>query len=409
MPVFEYTAINPTGKDVKGLIDAENVRVARQRLRGQGIFPTDIKESNEAATTSRTKDVKRIFKANRVSTKELAVATRQLATLVGAGLPLVSALAALSDQTDAPVLKRIVIDVREKVEEGESLAKALGNFPKSFPSLYINMVSSGEASGTLDAVLLNLADYLEAQLELQRKISSALMYPIIMLIICSLVIVGLLVFLVPRIVEMFKKQGATLPFLTRITIGVSDFIVHYWYLIILLIVGVAWYLRWFYKQPHGRDQIDRLLLRVPLYGSIYRKISTGRITRTLGTLLSSGVGLLAALDITRNIVQNVHFAKALEDAKEGVREGRSLAKELGKSGLFPSMVGHMIAIGEKSGELESMLVKTGRAYETEVNATISGLTSLIEPLMLIVVGCIVFIIVISVLLPMVDLISVVQQ
>ncbi len=407
MPVFEYTAINPSGKDIKGLVDAESLRTARQKLRTQGIFPTSIVESNEVAKSSR-RDVKRFFQSNRVTTKELAVATRQLATLVGAGLPLVSALAALSDQTDAPVLKRITIDVRERVEQGESLAKSLGNFPKSFPTLYINMVSSGEASGTLDTVLLNLADYLEAQLELQRKITSALMYPAIMLSVCSLVITGLLVFLVPRIVEMFKKQGATLPLPTRITIGISDIIINYWYLIGIFIVGAVMYVKWYYRQPKGRAHLDRILLKLPLFGPVYTKVSTGRITSTLGTLLASGVDLLAALDITRNIVQNVHFRRALEDARDGVREGRSLAKELGKSGLFPSMVGHMVAIGEKSGELESMLVKTGKAYQSEVNATLSGLTSLIEPLMLIVVGCIVFGIVISVLMPMADLISVVQ-
>ena len=408
MPVFEYTAINPSGKDVKGLVDAENLRAARQKLRAQGTFPTHIRESN-AATTTKKRDVKQFFVSTKVSTRELASATRQLATLVTAGLPLVSALAALSDQTETSVLKRIIIDVREKVEEGEPLAKALGKFPKAFPSLYINMVSSGEASGQLDTVLTNLADYLEGQVKLGQRIRGALMYPVIMLVICSLVIMGLLVFLVPRIVEMFEKQGAVLPLPTRITIGISNFLIGYWFLIALFIAGAIAYVWWFYKQKVGREKIDRLLLHLPLFGSVYTKISTGRITRTLGTLLSSGVELLAALDITRNIVENVHFGRAIDDAKEGVREGRSLAKEFSKSGLFPPVVGHMIAVGEKSGELEAMLVRTGKTYEAEVESTLSGLTSLIEPLMLIGVGVIVFGIVISVLLPMADLISVVQR
>ena len=409
MPVFEYVALNSSGREIKGNVDAENIRAARQRLRTQGIFPTTINESNEVAKGSSSRDVKKLFVSNRVSTKELSIATRQLSTLITAGLPLVNALAALADQTDSPVLKRIFVDIREKVEEGRSLAAALGEFPKSFPRLYINMVSSGEASGTLDTVLINLADYLEAQLELQRKVSSALMYPIIMLSICSLVITGLLVFLVPRIFEMFQKQGGTLPLPTRITLAISNFMIHYWYLIIAALVGGFIGIRSYYRQPKGRENIDRWLLRVPIFGHVYTKICTGRITRTLGALLASGVGLLQALEITRNIVANVHFAKSLDDAKEGVREGRSLAKELAKSGLYPSMVGHMIAIGEKSGELEGMLIKTGRAYESEVNATLSGLTSLIEPLMLIVVGGIVFMIVLSVLLPMAELISVVQK
>ena len=408
MPVYEYRAITPSGKESKGLIDAENARAARQKLRSQDIFATDIRESSEAAKAP-TRDVKRLFQSNRVSTGDLSIATRQLATLVGAGLPLVNALSALGEQTESAVLKRIIVDVRERVEEGDSLAKALGGFPKAFPTLYVNMVAAGEASGSLDKVLVNLSEYLETQLTLQRKIISALTYPAVMLIVCTLVIVGLLVFLVPRIVEMFEKQKVALPFLTQITVGFSAFLTHYWWLLILLIVLLVAALRWYYRQPYGRRYIDRTLIKLPIFGGIYTKICSGRITRTLGALLSGGVGLLGAIDLTKNIVQNVHFVEALESAKEGVREGRSLAKELGRSGLFPPMVTQMIAIGEKSGELESMLDKTGRAYETEVSATLSGITALIEPLMLIAVGCVVFIIVISVMLPMPALMSGLQR
>ncbi len=408
MPIFEYSAINPSGKNIKGVIDAENVRVARQKLRAQGIFATEIAESNEAAKAP-IRDVKRLFQSNRVSTKDLSVATRQLATLVGAGLPLVNALTALGEQTDTPTLKRIITDVRERVEQGESLAKSLGNFPKAFPTLYVNMVASGEASGSLDTVLQNLADYLEAQLALMRKITSSLMYPAVMMVVCSLVIVGLLVFLVPRIVEMFQKQNATLPLLTQITVHISEFLTHYWWFIILLGIGAAFLVRWYYQQPQGRRRMDMWMIKLPIFGAIYTKVSAGRITRTLGALLSGGVGLLSALEITRNVIQNVHFADALDSAKNGVREGKSLAKELKDSGLFPPMVTQMIAIGEKSGALEAMLDKTGRAYESEVNSTLSGLTSLIEPLMLIVVGSIVFLIVISVLLPMPALMNSLQK
>ena len=203
MPVFEYIALNASGKQVKGSLDAENMRVARQRLRSQGIFPTDVKEAM-AKTPSR--DIKQLFRTDRVALVDLAIATRQLSTLVAAGLPLVSALAALADQVESVTLKRIVIDIKEKVEEGSALAKAMANFPKAFPKLYVNMVASGEASGTLDAVLGNLADYLETQLDLRRKISAALLYPALMLVICTLVVVALLVFVVPRIVEIFQKK-----------------------------------------------------------------------------------------------------------------------------------------------------------------------------------------------------------
>ena len=408
MPVFEYIAINAQGKQTKGSIDAENVRVARQKLRTQGVFPTDVRESMAASGPS-SRDVKKFFQSDRVSIKDLAIATRQLATLCTAGLPLVSALQALADQTESVVLKRIVIDIREKVEEGSALAKAMGQFPKTFPRLYVNMVASGEASGTLDTVLENLADYLEAQMELRRKVSSALIYPIMMLAICTLVVAALLIFVVPRIVEIFQKQGAVLPLPTRIMIGLSHFVTNYWYIVVIFIAAAAYLMRWYYKQENGRARIDRLLLKLPVYGPIFIKVSTARVARTLGALLSSGVGLLSGLEITRNIVSNVHIVKALEDAREGVREGRSLAKELSKSAIFPPMIWHMVAVGEKSGELETMLQKAGKAYENEVNATLSGLTRLIEPLMMIGVGGVVLCIVISVLLPMVDLIEVVQK
>jgi general secretion pathway protein F len=408
MPVFEYIALSPQGKTSKGTIDAENIRVARQRLRAQGVFPTDIKEGM-AARKAATRDIRKYFQSDRVSTGDLAIATRQLATLSGAGLPLVAALAALADQTEAVTLKRVIIDVKEKVEEGSSLAKAMGNFPKSFPKLYINMVASGEASGTLDAVLDNLADYLEGQLELQRKVTSALTYPALMLVICTLVVVVLLVFVVPKIVDIFIKQKIALPVPTRIMLGISNGIVNWWWLIAAGIFGAISLLRWYYRQPQGRQVIDRFILSVPIYGPIFVKVNTARVMRTLGTLLSSGVGLLGALEITRNLVSNVHLVKTLEDAREGVQEGRSLAKEFSKSGLFPPMVGHMIAIGEKSGELESMLGKVGKIYESEVNAVLGGITRIIEPLMMVGVGIVVFSIVMSVLMPMTELINMVQQ
>lgn len=408
MPVYEYSAINPQGKTVKGSVDADNIRAARQRLRAQGIFPTDMKEGAELAK-NKSRDIKLYFQSNRVSLKDLSVVTRQLSTLVGAGLPLVSALSALSEQIDSVALKRIIINVREDVEEGSSLAKSLGNFPKAFPRLYVNMVASGEASGTLDAVLENMADYLEAQLELRRKVSSALFYPILMLCFCVLVIAALLIFVVPSIVEIFNKQGAVLPLPTRILIGISNFFVHFWWAMLLMIFAGIFALKKYYDTPPGRAKIDKVFLKLPLYGGLYRKVTTARVAGTLGTLLSSGVGLLVALDIVRNIVNNVHVARAIEDARDGVREGRSLAKELSKSGLFPNMLSHMIAVGETSGRLEGMLEKSGKAYENEVNATLSGLTSLIEPLMIIGLGGVVFAIVISILMPMVDLINVIQK
>ena len=408
MPVYEYSAINPKGKNLKGSIEADSLRTARQKLRLQGIFPTAIKEGM-SSSKERSQDIKKFFVSNRFSTADLAIATRQLATLVSAGLPLVSALTALSDQTESPNLRRIIIDIKEKVEEGSSLAKALANFPKSFPKLYINMVTSGEASGTLDTVLENLADYLDAQLELRRQIISALFYPILMLVFCTLVVIALVTFVVPSIVEIFIKQGAVLPLPTRILIATSNFLTSYWWLAIVIFLTLIYAARVYYSQTSGRSRIDSLSLKLPIAAPIYKKIITARVSRTLGTLLSSGVGLLSALDIVKNMANNVHISNALEEAKEGVREGRSLAKELSKSKIFPNMLCHMIAVGESSGQLESMLNKAGKSYERDVNAALSGLTSLIEPVMIMVLGGIVFAIVISILLPMMDLINVVQR
>lgn len=407
MPVYEYTAIGGGGKQQKGSIDAENLRAARQKLRAQNLFPTDMKESSVSGK-AKSQDVSKYFQSDRVNTKDLSVMTRQLATLIGAGLPLVAALSALSDQTGSKTLQRIIIDIREKVEEGGALAKAMGAFPKAFPRLFVNMIASGEASGTLDAVLENLADYLEAQLELRRKVSSALFYPALMLCFCTLVVMGLLAFVVPNIVEIFQKQGATLPVPTRIMLALSHGLVSYWYLIIGGIAGVIALVQWYYRQPKGRENFDRALLKLPIIGPMYLKICTARVSRTLGTLLTSGVGLLNALEIARNLVGNVHLTRALEDARIGVSEGRSLAKELARSGFFPPLLSHMIAVGEASGKLEAMLSKAGRSYENEVSASLAGLTSLIEPLMMIVLGGIVFSIVISILLPMVDLVNLVQ-
>jgi general secretion pathway protein F len=406
MPIYEYIALNSTGKKIKGLVDADTLRSARTKLRTQNIFPTDIKESIKAAKDNK-QNVKNFF-GDRVSLKELTVATRLLATLANAGLPLVAALNALADQVESPTLKRIIVDIKERVEQGSSLAKALAAYPKVFPRLYVNMVQSGEASGTLDTILDNLSDYYEAQMELRRKISSALFYPILMFSFCTLVVIGLVTFVVPNIVEIFIKQKIDLPLPTRAVIALSNTLTGYWWAIIGVIALSISMVRYYYRQPKGREWFDAKLLKAPLFGPIYKKIATARVATTLGTLLNGGVELLQALDIVKNIVGNVHMRKALEEARDGVREGRSLAKEISKSGYFPNLLSQMVAIGEKSGKMENMLSKAGKSFTSEVNAAIAGLTSLIEPVMMIVLGGLVFSIVISVLMPMTKLMQAVR-
>jgi type II secretory pathway component PulF len=270
------------------------------------------------------------------------------------------------------------------------------------------MIGSGEETGSLDTVLDNMADYLEGQLELKRKVVSALLYPVLMLGFCVLVVIALLVFVVPNIVEIFEKEGTVLPLPTRILIGVSDFIANYWWLVGFLSLAFISALTTYYRSPGGRKKIDGLLLRLPVYGAIYTKVTTARVSRTLGTLLNGGVGLLAALEIVKNIVNNCLVSEALAEAKEGVREGRSLANELKKSGYFPLLLCQMVAVGEKSGHLEDMLTRAGKSYENEVNATLSGLTSLLTPVMTIFLGLIVLFIVVAALMPMMDMIELVQ-
>ncbi len=407
MPIFEYSALDRGGKKLKGSIDADSIRQARSKLRSQNIFPTDLVESGKAVAFNPS-DVTKYFQRNSISQKELALTTRQLATLVNAGLPLVMALSSTAEQIESESIRRIMVTVREEVERGNSLSNAMENFPKAFPRLYVSMIASGEASGTLDTVLLNLADHLEAQVELMGRVKAALMYPMAMLVICFLVIMGLFVFLVPKITDIFIKQGARLPITTQITLFISDFLVLYWWLVIIFFIAVFILIGWYYRQESGRQILDRLMLKIPIFSPIYQKIYTARVAQTLSSLLNSGVQLLTAMEICQKIVANVHIVKALETAREGVREGKSLAAELKKTGFFPTMLVQMMAVGEKSGELESMLKKAGTAYQNEANATLGGLTRVLELLMIIIVGVIVLWVVLSVLMPMVDLIDLVQ-
>lgn len=404
MPVFEYVALNNAGKRVKGTLEADSIRTARQRLRTQNVFPTDIKESAEASR-EKSQDVKRLLRGDRVTLKDLTLATRLLATLSNAGLPLVAALLALAEQLAHPGLKRIVVDIKERVEQGSSLAKALAAYPKVFPRLYVNMVASGEASGTLDTVLDNLADYYEAQLELRRKVVGAMLYPTLMFSFCILVVLLLVAFVVPGIVEIFVKQKLTLPLPTRMVIAFSNLVIGYWWAMGLSVALALVGIRRYYATASGREDIDKLLLKLPIFGEIYRKVSTARIASTLSTLLTGGVELLGALDIARNIVGNVHMRQSLEEARDGVREGRNLSKELSRSGYFPPLLCQMVGIGEKSGKLEVMLAKAGKTFTQEANSAISGLTTLLEPFMIIFLGLAVFVIVVSILLPATQLMS----
>ncbi|MCB0325675.1 MAG: type II secretion system inner membrane protein GspF [Bdellovibrionales bacterium] len=405
MAVFTYKAFNSRGRQVKGVIDAESARAARQKLKAQGIFPTDLQESARTDVARSEAQGYSLRRTRRIGAGHLAVITRQLATLVAAGMPLVESLKALGEQIDQPTVREVIAEVRDKVNEGSTLAASMREYPAVFPKLYVNMVASGEASGSLDAVLSRLADLLEAQAELQRKVISALTYPILMLVLCFGVILLLLAYVVPQITSIFENQGAVLPLPTRIVIGLSEFVQGYWLLLVAAIIGGAIGLRSYSKTERGRKGIDGFLLRLPVLGNLRLKIATSRFARNLGMMLTSGIELLTALAIVKNIIGNVLLEEAVESAIEGVREGSSLAGELNKSELFPRLLIHMTAIGERTGQLENMLLRAANAFESEVDSVIAGFTSILEPVLIIVLALVVGAILASVMLPMLEMTS----
>jgi general secretion pathway protein F len=318
---------------------------------------------------------------------------------VGAGIPLVDALTALVEQVDHERLKRVLSSVKQRVNEGSSLADALAQHPKAFGTLYVNMIRAGESSGALDVVLFRLADFTESQARLRAKIVGTLTYPAAMLVISMLVMGILFTVVIPKITKIFEDTKVTLPWTTRLLIGFSGFVYNWWWALLLLAVGaVLLFARW-RRTPEGRARWDVWMLQVPIFGSLVRQVAIGRFARTLATLLKSGVPLLTSLDIVKNIVGNTRLASVIEQSRESIKEGESIAAPLKRSGEFPPLVYHMVAIGEKSGELEEMLGNVANAYDSQVETKIAALTSLLEPVMIVLMGVAVAFIVFSILMP----------
>jgi len=397
MPVYSYAGLSPDGKNVAGIIDAESPRAARLKLRRSGVFPTSLAETQDETTQRASRSISRLFE--RISAQDLSVMTRQLSTLVSAGLPLVDCLSALIDQVDSERLKRILTQTRQHVNEGRSLADALAEHPRLFSELFVNMVRAGEASGALDVVLLRLADYTESTARLRTKLRSALTYPIIMVLVGGAILFFLLSYVVPKITRIFTESKQVLPLPTRVLMAVSGAFATWWPVVVVLLVALAIGLRYYVRTPNGRQRYDRWVLRMPVFGKLLQKIAVARFSRTLSTLLRSGIGLLPSLDIVKNIVDNRVLYDATEAARDAIREGQSIAPPLKKSGIFPPLMIHMIAVGERSGQLEEMLSKTAESYESEVDTTIATLTTLLEPVMILFMGGLVLFIVLSILLP----------
>lgn len=406
MPVFEYKGLTSEGKDTRGFIDADNLQSAKIKLRKSGVFPVAISEETTKHAHGEQSAVRSILK--RVKKQEVTILTRQLATLLNAGLPLMESMSAAIDHVDDPVLKRSLTQVREDVREGKSLADAMRVHPRIFSGLYTNMIEAGEASGALDVVLARLADFQEGQVRLKNKLWAAMTYPILMLFIGIGVLGFLFSFVIPQVTKVFEDTGQALPVPTLMLISISNFFRSYWWIVAGAIIAMSLLLSKYLKTPQGKEMYDKIILKTPMFGKMIKLIAVSRFARTLSTLLASGVPLITALEIVKAVVNNTVLSRILEDAKERVREGEALSEPLKRSGVFPSMVIQMITVGEKSGELEGMLSKVAETFDDEVDTTVAGLTSLIEPLMILFMGVVVMFVVLSILLPIFEMSQVVR-
>ena len=403
MPVYEYTALNVKGKTVSGIIDAESSLAAKQKLRVSKIFPTAIKETQETSVQKSSRFTGLSQSLTRVKPAEVSLMTRQLAPLAGAGFPLVTALDTMIPQIKSPGFKKVMAQIKDGVVEGKSFAVALEPYPGVFSSLYVNMVRAGESSGTLEIVLERLADITEKQQALNSRIKSALAYPILMAVIGILVLFFLLTFIVPSIASIFSDMDKALPAPTRFLIGTSEFFKSFWWLILILVAGLLVMLHHFKKTPKGRQMWDKTMLNLPGFGILIKKLAVARFARTLGSLLENGVTMLAALDIVKNIVGNELLSDAVAKAADDVGKGQGLGASLAETDIFPPLSIQMIQVGEQSGELEPMLSKVADVYENEVESTIMSLTSLLEPMMILVMAVIVGFIVLSICLPIFEM------
>lgn len=403
MPVFEYTALDLKGKTTTGIIDAESVPVARQRLRAAKTYPVTIHKVAKESSRSESHSTALSSVLARVSPNEVCLMTRQLATLVGAGFPLVTALDALVPQTKSKSFKRILAQTKDAIIEGNSFANALARYPSVFSSLYVNMVRAGEASGTLEIVLDQLAELTEKQQALKNRIQTAMAYPILMSLIGLLVIFLLVTFIIPNITSIFTDMHQVLPAPTRVLIAVSGFFRYYWWIILLALAGVYIGIRHIRRTVRGRFVFDKIVLSLPLFGILSRKLAVARFARTLGSLLANGVSLLIALDIVKNIAGNTLISRAIAEASVDVGKGRGLGAALAVSKTLPQLAIQMIQVGEQSGELERMLEKIATVYENEVEASVMRLTSLLEPLMILMMGVILGFIVLSICLPIFEM------
>ncbi len=403
MPVFEYRALDAKGKNIKGILDADSESQARTKLRSQGKYPVSITVSRGREGKAGSRGGHGLTLFERVKSDEISVMTRQLATLLGAGIPLVQALDSLVDQTKNSVLKKVIAQVKGSVNEGNTLTNALSEHPKLFSSIFINMVRAGEASGALDIVLERLADFGEKQEALKGRLRAALVYPIFMAVIGSAILFILITYIVPNITQVFNQMDKVLPLPTLFLISLSDFLKKYWWACLICIGIAVMGLRYFISKPKGKALWDLVKLKMFIIGPVVQRIILARFSSTLGSLLESGVGLMTSMQIVQTLVNNIHISQVIDEAMEQIQKGQTMTNALSESDWFPPMFVQMIAVGEQSGNLEAMLNKVAKAYEREVETSIMAMTSLIEPLMIAIMGLVVGFIVLSILLPIFEM------
>ncbi len=395
MGAYQYVAVDAAGKEYRGVLEGDTARQVRSQLREQQLFPVEID-----AVERRERGTGRSFSLRRgISSLELALITRQLATLVRAGLPLEEALLAVSAQTDKPRLKSIVIGVRAKVLEGHTLAAGLEDFPHVFPTVYRATVTAGEQAGQLDGVLERLAEYTESRHTLGQKISQAMVYPIVLTLLALTIVVFMLVYIVPKVVGVFETTGQQLPTLTRALIALSEFLQNWWLAVAAAVTAAVLVIHRLLKREHVRRRVDHWLLRAPVFGRVVRGLNTARFTRTLSILSSSGVPVLDALKIGGSVINNMPMREAVEAAAVRVREGAAIGRSLAQSNLFPPMSIHLISSGESSGELDQMLERAATHQESEMDSLLGTMLSVLEPALIVIMGLMVLAIVMAILLP----------
>jgi general secretion pathway protein F len=402
MPVYEYKSIDRKGQNSKGIIDAESEASARSKLRSSGQYPVSVRKVVSGwKEKGWTKGFSVFFQS--VGSDEISIMTRQLATLLGAGVPMVQALGILVEQTASKALKRVLAEIKVSVNEGSTLSSALMEHPKLFSTIYANMVRAGEASGSLDVVLEKLADFSEKQEALKGRLRAALVYPLFMAVIGCAILFVLLTCIVPNITKVFADMEKVLPTPTLFLLSVSGFLRVYWWGLVVVGIAGGMGMRWLLGQSYGRRLWDLIKLKTPIIGPVIRKLILARFSSTLESLLKSGVELVTSISIVRSLVNNVYIDEVLEEAVLQIQKGRNIADSLSSSPWFPPMFVQMIAVGEQSGSLDSMLGKMARAYEREVDTAVQAMTSLLEPIMIVAMGVAVGFVVLSILLPIFEM------